>query len=192
MPRLSTVASISTIAFSSIFLSGCATKGFVREQVAALGQQQATVNQQQDGRIDGVDQTAKDALNRATEAGKLAEGKFNYSVVLTDENVKFPVGKAALSPEAETALTQLADRLKSENKNVYLEIQGYTDNAGNADANLKLGEKRAEAAYRFLHSQGIAANRMATISYGEEHPLAENNSRDGRATNRRITVVVLN
>jgi outer membrane protein OmpA-like peptidoglycan-associated protein len=57
--------------------------------------------------------------------------------------------------------------------------------------NLELGEARAEAVRRFLSKQGIALNRMSTISYGEEDPVAKNTSRKGRAQNRRVVVVVL-
>jgi len=88
-------------------------------------------------------------------------------------------------------LTEFAEKLKGENKNVYLEIQGHTDSSGPDMYNLELGEARAEAVRRFLSKQGIALNRMSTISYGEEDPVAKNTSRKGRAQNRRVVVVVL-
>lgn len=193
------VAFLSTTVIAAMLVSGCATKGYVREQLAAANQQQQGVDRNQDGRItdaDGritkADATANEALKRADAAGKLAEGKFNYTVVLSDASVKFPVAKSALSDEAKARLAQLAAQLKADNKNVYLEIQGFTDSKGSESSNFRLGEERAKAAYRFLHEQGIAAGRMATISYGEEHPVAANTTKDGRAENRRIAVVVLN
>ena len=193
------VAILSTTVIAATLVSGCATKSYVREQLAAANQQQQGVDRNQDGRItdaDGritkADATANEALKRADAAGKLAEGKFNYTVVLSDASVKFPVKKSALSADAKAKLTQLATQLKTDNKNVYLEIQGFTDSSGSESSNFRLGEERAQAAYRFLHEQGIAVNRMATISYGEEHPVAANNTARGRAENRRIAVVVLN
>jgi peptidoglycan-associated lipoprotein len=193
------VAILSTTVIAAMLVSGCATKKFVREQVASAQQQQQGVDTNQDGRItaaDGritkADATANEALRRADAAGKLAEGKFNYTVVLSDASVKFPVAKSALSDDAKAKLAQLATQLKSDNKNVYLEIQGFTDAKGSEESNFRLGEARAKAAFRFLHEQGIAANRMATISYGEEHPVAPNQTPGGRAENRRIAVVVLN
>ena len=56
---------------------------------------------------------------------------------------------------------------------------------------MRLGADRAEAVRRYLNKQGVALNRMATISYGEDEPVAPNNTRDGRAANRRVVVVVL-
>lgn len=192
MKSANKVAILTTTVLAATLLGGCATKKFVREEISAAQQQQAGVDSQQDGRIATADQTANEALRRADAAGKLAEGKFNYSVVLSDASVKFPVDKSALSEEAKARLAQLATQLKTDNRNVYLEIQGFTDSTGSEESNLRLGEARAKAAYRFLHEQGIALARMATISYGEEHPVAPNETRDGRAENRRIAVVVLN
>ena len=167
--------------------SGCATKGFVREQVATedvrVGQVDTHVNQ--------VEGTAKDALDRANAAHKLAEGKFLYQVVLSDDSVKFPVDAHALSPEAQARLKELADRLKAENQNVYLEVQGHTDSTGAKDHNEKLGEERAEAVRRYLNEQGVPLNRVATISYGPDAPVAPNDTREGRAQNRRVVVIVL-
>ena len=161
--------------------SGCASHRFVRDQVQVV-----------DNRVTGVEGTAAQALQRANDAHKLAEGKFLYQVVLSDDSVKFPTDAAALSPEAEQRLAQFAQRLRSENRNVYLEIQGHTDSSGDTRANEQLGQSRAEAVRRFLSDQGIALNRMATISYGETKPVAPNNTREGRAQNRRVAIVVLN
>ena len=160
--------------------SGCASHRFVRDQVEVV-----------DTRVTGVEGTAGQALQRANDAHKLAEGKFLYQVVLSDDSVKFPTDAAALSPEAEQRLAQFAQRLQSENRNVYLEIQGYTDATGTPEHNNQLGEQRAEAVRRFLNRQGVALNRMATISYGQEQPVASNETPEGRSQNRRVTIVVL-
>ena len=160
--------------------SGCASHRFVRDQVEVV-----------DNRVTTVEGTAGQALQRANDAHKLAEGKFLYQVVLSDDSVKFPTDAAALSPEAEQRLAELAQRLKAENRNVYLEIQGYTDASGPEGYNQQLGASRAEAVRRSLSRQGIALNRMATISYGEEAPVASNDTPEGRAQNRRVAIVVL-
>lgn len=170
-----------------LLASGCATRGFVRDQVAVVdGRVDAT-----DTRVAQVEGTAGQALDRANAAQVLAEGKFMYEVVLSDDSVKFPSDREALSPEAEQRLAELAQRLKAENKNVYLEIQGHTDAAGPEAYNDQLGEARAEAVRRSLSRLGIALNRMATISYGEEAPVADNTTPEGRAQNRRVAIVVL-
>lgn len=168
------------LVLAGLATSGCASHKFVREQVGVV-----------ETHVTQVEGTAKDALDRANAAHKLAEGKFLYQMVLSDDSVKFPVDRHALSPEAEARLNELAQRLKSENRNVYLEIQGHTDATGDPDYNEKLGEARAEAVRRYLNQQGIALNRMSTISYGEEVPVAPNDTPDGRAQNRRVAIIVL-
>ena len=160
--------------------SGCASHRFVRDQVQVV-----------DTRVTHVEGTAGEALARANAAHKLAEGKFLYEVVLSDDSMKFPTDEDALSPEAEARLAELTQRLKAENRNVYLEIQGHTDATGDEDYNEQLGEARAEAVRRFLSRDGIALNRMATISYGEEEPVASNDTPEGRAQNRRVAIIVL-
>lgn len=165
---------------AALSLAGCATEDFVREQVAPV-QAQA---EEAEGR-------ANEALDRANAAHKLAEGKFLFEVVLSDDAVKFPTDADRLSPEAKARLDELVGRLKGENRNVYLEIQGFTDARGGHDYNQKLGEARAEAVRRYLHRKGVALNRMATISYGEEDPVAPNDTPKGRAQNRRVSIMVL-
>jgi outer membrane protein OmpA-like peptidoglycan-associated protein len=176
---------IMCLAATVALVSSCATKGYVNEQVTAL-------ETRQNAGIQQVGTTAQQALDRANEAGVLAQGKFLYTVVLTDDSTRFDSSVSELSPESQSQLTQLATNLKNDNKNVYLEIQGHTDATGGEDYNQRLGLARAEAVKRFLHDQGVALNRMATISYGEDQPAAPNDSSEGRATNRRVEVVVLN
>ena len=176
--RTSAIAGV--LAVAGLATSGCASHKFVRQQVAVV--------EEHTQRVEG---TAGEALARAQAAHKLAEGKFLYEVVLSDDSVKFPIDKHALSPEAQQRLTELATRLKGENKNVYLEIQGYTDSTGTPEYNERLGEQRAEAVRKFLSQQGVALNRMATISYGQDQPVAPNDTTEGRAQNRRVAIVVL-
>jgi outer membrane protein OmpA-like peptidoglycan-associated protein len=185
-----------------LIAGGCATKDFVRGQVAAedqrVGQVDTKVGQvdarlgQVNGHVGQVEGTAREALDRANAAHKLAQGKFLYQLVLSDDSVKFPVKAAALSPEAQARLAELAMRLKTENQNVYLEIQGHTDARGSDEFNNKLGEERAEAVRRYLNQQGVALNRMSTISYGKATPVAANDTPQGRAQNRRVVIIVLN
>lgn len=181
------VAMAGVVMMVGVTASGCASHRFVRDNVAVV-----------DARVDATDQhlaqvegTAGQALQRANDAHKLAEGKFLYQVVLSDDSVKFPTDAHDLSPEAEQRLAELATRLKGENRNVYLEIQGFTDSTGSPEYNEELGAQRAEAVRRSLSRQGIALNRMSTISYGADTPVAPNTTREGRAQNRRVAIVVL-
>lgn len=184
----------TAIAVSAISLGGCATKDYVNEHVAAVDAKVQTTQGQVDQHqthLAQLDQTTKEALDRATAAGKLAEGKFLYSMVLSDDSVKFPVDSSKLSPEAQERLTAFADKLKNDNRNVYLEIQGHTDARGPDTINTQLGEKRAEAVRLFMNQHGVPLNRMSTISYGKQDPVADNKTRTGRAQNRRVVMVVM-
>jgi outer membrane protein OmpA-like peptidoglycan-associated protein len=134
-------------------LPGCATRKYVSGEVqkssaasekhisdveSQVEQTQTTVRTHE-SKIQELDQSTKDALNRATEAGKLAQGKFNYSVVLSDDKARFPTDRHELSTEAKSELDELVEHLKADDKNVYLEIQGHTDSRGTTDYNMRLG-----------------------------------------------------
>ena len=175
------------MALGALGLAGCATKEYVREQVTPV----ATQVQTHEERLAGLDNATREAMSRAEAAGKLAESKFLYSMVLSDDSLKFPVDKATLTPEIEARLDTFVDKLKAENRNVYVEVQGHTDTTGSKEGNYRLGEARAETVRRYLNQKGVALNRIGTISYGPDQPIAPNNTRDGRATNRRVVLIVL-
>ena len=179
---------------SGLSLGACATQEYVDKHVAPVQAQVTDVQahqQAQDQQLSQLDQTTRDALQRAEAANKLAEGKFLYAMVLSDDSVKFPVDGSQLSPEAQTRLSDFVQKLKSDNKNVYLEIQGHTDSTGPKTLNERLGEQRAEAVRLFMNQQGVPLNRMATISYGPDAPVAPNTTREGRAQNRRVVLIVM-
>ena len=207
------LATVVGVGIAAVLAGGCATKSYVNEQVqqaskatdAKVGEVQTQVeatqmdisnlkksSADQNAQLAQLSDTARDALTRAQEAGKLAQGKFLYEVVLTDESVHFGFDHSELSEEAKKALDQVADKLKQDNKNVYVEIQGFTDSTGPEAYNFKLGEERAEAVLRYLSMHdGVPLHRMNAISYGPEKPVADNKTREGRAKNRRVALVVL-
>jgi outer membrane protein OmpA-like peptidoglycan-associated protein len=144
-----------------------------------------------DADISKLDKNVQEALARANDAHQLAEGKFVYSTVLNGESINFSAGQAVLSKEAQAYLADMAQKLIADNQNVYLEIQGHTDGTGPDALNVSLGLRRAEVVKLFLNQQGIALNRMSTISYGKILPVESNKTANGRASNRRVVIVVL-
>jgi outer membrane protein OmpA-like peptidoglycan-associated protein len=178
----------------AVGLSGCATKGYVNDKYAAEDQK-VTAEQgridQHDTHLATLDTDARTALDRANAAHELAQGKFVYSTILSDDSVKFGPHSAQLTPEAQARLTDMAQKLKTDNKNVYLEIQGHTDPGETRARAMQLGEARAEAVRRFLYQQGVPLNRMSAISYGDTTPATPYKTREGRAQNRRVVVVVM-
>lgn len=193
---------VVSLAAALVGTTGCATKKYVKQETGAVNTRvddvQGQVEKAQtrldthEKRIGEVSQTAQDALRRAQEAGKLAEGKFLYETVLTDEKVKFGFDTHDLSPEAQGALDDFANKIAQDNKNVYVEIQGHTDNVGSAKYNEELGLLRAESVRRYLNQKhNFPLHRINVISYGETQPVADNKTREGRSQNRRVVLVVL-
>lgn len=138
-----------------------------------------------------ISRTAREALERAAAAGKLAEGRMGYEVVLSDDKVKFGSDQAKLGKDAMRALDEFVAKVKNEGKAVYVEVQGHTDSTGGAAHNLKVGQRRADTVLRYLHEKGLPLFRLSAISYGESMPVVSNHTREGRARNRRVVLVVL-
>jgi len=182
--------------------TGCATKKYVRQETGAVGTRVDQVSGQveeaqtrldtHEKQIGETSKTAQEALQRAIDAGKLAEGKLLYETVLTDDKVKFGFDTSDLSPEAKAAVDEFASQLKSQNAGVYIEIQGHTDSVGSEKYNEELGLLRAEAVRRYLSQQHqFPLHRINVISYGESSAVADNSTREGRSQNRRVALVVL-
>jgi peptidoglycan-associated lipoprotein len=193
---------VPALALALLATAGCATKKYVKQETGAVSTRvdevQSQVEETQtrlantDQKVGQVSQTAQEALQRAIDAGKLAEGKLLYETVLTDDKVRFGFNRAELSPEAKAALDEFAAGLKDQNKAVYVEIQGHTDNVGSEQYNEELGLERAEAVRRYLNQQhGFPLHRINVISYGETAAVDNNSTREGRAHNRRVALVVL-
>ena len=146
--------------------------------------------------------TAAEAANRATEVGRTAEAratsiegemrKLIFETVLSEDRGEFKLGKAELPPDATGALDSMVSQLKGDKKAMWVEIEGHTDSTGDKAMNQRLGLARAEAVKRYLYEQHqIPLHKINVISYGEEKPVAPNNTRAGRAQNRRVVIKVL-
>jgi outer membrane protein OmpA-like peptidoglycan-associated protein len=105
------------------------------------------------------------------------------------EDVHFDFDRYSLRPEATRALDE-AVRTLQQNPDLRIEIEGHTCNIGTAEYNLALGERRATAVREYLTSRGIGADRLRTVSYGEERPKYDNSREETRRLNRRAALVV--
>ena len=190
----------------ALVAAGCASKKYVKTEMTAAEtrtgermdgletqvEENQTRIENQEAELDEVSKTAQDALDRAIAAGQLSEGRFVFETVMTDEQVRFGSDQANLSAEAQAALGAFAELIRTDNANVFVEIQGHTDSAGSEAHNVQLGTRRAESVRRYLSStHAFPLHRMSVISYGESEPIASNDSAQGRAQNRRVALVVL-
>jgi outer membrane protein OmpA-like peptidoglycan-associated protein len=136
--------------------------------------------------------TAADRVNTRVEEVDRATKRMVFEVVLSEDQGNFKFNATELPDEAKAALDQMITRLKADPKGAWFEIEGHTDNVGAPVVNERIGMERAEAVKRYLYEQHqIPLHKMNVISYGEEKPIAPNNSRDGRAQNRRVVIKVL-
>lgn len=196
--------------------------GEVNTKVDSLGRSVEETQErtrQNEGKINEVDQKAQAAaasaqkantaaaaaMTRADEVGTLATKtsaraddieraarKLVFEVVLSEDQGNFKFGQTLLPDEAKMRIDQMVTQLKNDTKNIFIEIEGHTDNVGDKLVNEKIGLERAEAVQRYLYEQyQIPLHKMNVISYGEDKPVAPNNTRDGRAQNRRVVIKVL-
>jgi len=136
--------------------------------------------------------SAATAVDTKVDTMDKANRRLIYEVVLSEDSGNFKFGKTVLPDEAKQKIDEMVARLKQDSKNVFIEIEGHTDNVGDKIINQKIGLERAEAVERYLYEQyQIPLHKMNVISYGKEKPIAPNKTREGRAQNRRVVIKVL-
>ena len=213
MKRNSLPLLTAAVGVVSLSLAGCATTTDVDKKIADAQaktdkkiesvetqfedmqeKQKATAGKvdEQGKQIEQISQSAKEALQRAQEAGVLAKGKIVFQQSFAEDRVRFKVSSFELTKDAKVALDEFAAKIKGLDKGVYLEIQGHTDDTGGADYNDQLGQQRAEAVRRYLaRDHKLPLGRISTISYGDTQPVETNKTAKGRSQNRRVVIVVL-
>jgi len=102
--------------------------------------------------------------------------------------INFDTGKAEIKPESQGTVAQIVALLNG-HEDLKLSIEGHTDNVGTPAANKTLSEQRAKAVMAAVIKGGVAASRLSAIGWGQEKPVADNRSEDGRAKNRRVEIV---
>ncbi|MCU1338286.1 MAG: hypothetical protein JWO19_3867 [Bryobacterales bacterium] len=109
-------------------------------------------------------------------------------VSFNDKQVHFDTGQSAIANNAAPALSDVAQALK-DNPSWKVRIEGYTDSVGSNASNMKLSQDRARAVMIWLTDHGVDRSRIAIKGYGEDHPVGDNSTDEGRAKNRRVEVV---
>lgn len=135
-----------------------------------------------DGVNDGADQCADTPAGAAVDA----RGCEQKSVVL--EGVNFESNSDQLTSESTGALDTAAEAIKARAGGYNVEVRGHTDSAGPDEYNLDLSQRRANTVMDYLIGQGVEASRITATGYGETQPVADNETAEGRAQNRRVAL----
>lgn len=139
--------------------------------------------------FDGYSQYQKKLHIVATDDNKkVCHEKFE-KLLINNIDIKFMRGKAILDKSSYPFLTKLAN-IGVLCSHLKISVEGYTDNMGNFDANIKLSKKRAQSVVSWLFRKGVAEQQLSAIGHGASNPLANNNTEAGREKNRRIEFVI--
>ncbi len=157
----------------NLTLKGAVVKNSIREQI------ESRLSKTFNGNI----------INSLTVSPKLCSDVVNKE--LADEKINFESGKATISASSFAVLERVIKAIKRCPSTKY-EVAGHTDNSGNADFNLKLSERRAQAVTDYLLEQGLNSDQFKAQGYGPNVPVADNESAEGRAQNRRIEFKLAN
>jgi outer membrane protein OmpA-like peptidoglycan-associated protein len=140
----------------------------------------------------GVGQTAQTTANQASSNVSALDQKFqsrNHYIVLSEEVVPFKFDSAEI--EDASTLASVAQQVKG-NPDAILVLEGHTDTTGEETYNIQLGERRLEAVIRNLVvEQGVPMHQIHKMSFGEEKPIASNDTTEGRAQNRSVVVRIM-
>jgi len=201
-------------------LSGCATQEYVGKQINPVSdrvsQTETRVGQTEgqisklgervtagEGKINNVEGKINNVEGELGKVDAKAERalatfgnlKFERRLVIEmKEGANFGFNSATLPDEAKQKIDEFLGNLQGDlagGQNAVFLVAGHTDNSGSEDFNYELGKRRAETMSRYLVTQKkIDPLRVVTVSYGESSPITENDSRDGRAKNRRVEILV--
>lgn len=140
-------------------------------------------------RVAAIQQEDREAMRRKEEEEHrqitATECETRFSVISTTGAIYFRTGSAELDPRSDPLLDSVAD-ITNRCPGVRVEIDGYTDSVGSPESNRRLSEGRARSVADFLIRRGVVPDRITARGYGEEHPVAPNDTEVGRSRNRRI------
>lgn len=136
---------------------------------------------------DTINLSQKDALSTTERNIALQPVKLNASVTL--KNIQFALNSFQLEPVSMIELDKLL-QLMNDNPSITIQVNGHTDNTGNAAANITLSQNRAKAVVNYLIQKGIEAKRITFKGFGSLQPVADNSTEEGRAANRRTEFII--
>jgi len=172
--------SIVALAALSLALAGCPSKKAEVKPPSATGESVTSPS----GTTSGAKQLG------AGQAQPLQGGTGGADAGVLKSAIYFDFDSSEIRPEFAATLAAHGKKLAAD-KTIKVRLEGNTDERGSAEYNVALGERRAQAVKRALLLQGAGATQLATVSYGEERPVAEGHDETAWAQNRRVDVVYL-
>jgi outer membrane protein OmpA-like peptidoglycan-associated protein len=171
--------------------AAAANKNATAAQTAANNA--STAAQAADRKADTANQGVQQANNRISTLETRVNGiNINDAYAESEkQTVVFPVNGTSLSSEAKSTLDRIASGLSSQRSGFLIELQGFTDSTGSEQYNIGLSQRRAESVERYLVSKNIPLYRISIVGLGEDNPVADNKTNQGRSQNRRVEVRVL-
>jgi outer membrane protein OmpA-like peptidoglycan-associated protein len=166
--------------------------GRTETQLAVQGQQLRNADQElltERARREEAEQRAAQA---AADLAKVATVKQEPRgmVITLSGSVLFASNKSELLPAAQTRLNDVANALNGQDPTSQIVVEGHTDSQGTASYNQELSQRRAQSVRDYLVARGIASDRVTAQGFGLTRPIADNESAEGRANNRRVEIVV--
>ena len=168
-----------------MFTASCAKQGVTQEEEPMVAEEptEAAVEEEP---MQEVEETPDFSEVEAEQAAREME---QQKMMFLGEHVHFAFDRSDLDATAQEILRRKADFLR-DNPDLYITIEGHTDERGTNEYNLALGDRRAESAKAFIVDLGIEAYRISTVSYGEERPLCYDSNEECWAKNRRAAFVI--
>lgn len=128
----------------------------------------------------------KQTMQQVIEANVILESLNKDGFIALD--ILFDTGKSTIKSESQSIIDELV-KLMKENPSLKISIEGHTDNVGNSNENKILSQNRAKSVMDAVISKGISKERMSYVGWGQERPVADNRTEEGRAKNRRVEIV---
>jgi OmpA-OmpF porin, OOP family len=111
--------------------------------------------------------------------------------IVVSDSIFFDTDKDSIRKDSTRVVDSVAEIIKAHPELVKIRIEGHTDNVGGARSNLELSRRRAASVRTYLISRGIEAERLLSEGYGDQNPIADNKTEEGRARNRRVAFTIL-
>jgi outer membrane protein OmpA-like peptidoglycan-associated protein len=185
--RKSMIADALAITYAENLATEKAKKDYEVTQAEIMKNTSEQLSIEQKARID-AEKIAADALADLAKLAAIREEERGLVITLSG-SVLFASNQSALLPAAQDRLNKVADALlKTKERN--LTVEGFTDSQGSYEYNMVLSQKRADVVRSYLISRGYPSNLIQANGIGEDRPVADNNSAEGRANNRRVEIVI--